>query len=134
MIKNIRAFLEEKGIQYELPDQTLVKFSLDGLNFLFQYREEDDPQFIRILLPRVENVNGNEADVFKRMIDVSSSIKVVKSIVSNNEVWLAAEQFMSSTDNIAQVFDRMISVLRLAYNHYASIAASNKIMLDDETV
>lgn len=128
MIQKFITFLTEKGIQFDSPDETLVKFSFDGLNFLFQYRKEDDPQFIRLLLPRIEDLKGDDSDiaVFKRMIDVSSSIKSVKSIVSNGEVWLTCEEFQSSTENINQVFERMMAVLRLAYNHYASVAAKNQ--------
>ena len=128
MITKFITFLTEKGIQFDTPDETLVKFSSDGLNFLFQYRKEDDPQYIRLLLPRIEDLKGDASDiaVFKRMIDVSSSIKSVKSIVSNGEVWLTCEEFLSSTENINQVFERMMAVLRLAYNHYASAAAKNQ--------
>lgn len=122
MINSFIAFLTDKGIQYETPDNTLVKFSLDGLNFLFQYRAEDDPQFIRLLLPKVEDVAQNESVVFNRMIDIASSIKLVKSVIINNEVWLSAEQFMASKENINQIFERMINILKLAYHHYASAA------------
>jgi len=126
MIDSFIAFLKDKGIQYDVIDNTVIKFSSDGLNFLFQYRKDDDPQFVRLMLPRVEDVNGVESDVFKRMIDVSSSIKAVKSIVVNGEVWLTCEEFLSSTEKINQVFERMMAVLRLAYNHYASAAAKNQ--------
>ncbi len=122
MINKFIAFLTEKGIQFDTPDETLVKFSSDGLNFLFQYRSEDDSQFVRLLLPKIEDVKKNDAEVLKRMIDVSSSIKVVKSIIINNEVWLSAEQFMTSKENINQAFDRMIEIMKLAYKHYASAA------------
>lgn len=124
MINSIISYLKERGIRYETPDKTLVEFSLDGLNFLFQYREEEDPRFIRLLLPKVEDVKENENDVFKRMIDVTSSIKAVKCVIINSEVWLSVEQFFSSTDNITLVLERMINVLKIAYNQYASIASS----------
>lgn len=126
MIDSFIAFLKDKGIQYDVIDNTVIKFSSDGLNFLFQYRKDDDPQFVRLMLPRVEDINGVESNVFKRMIDVSSSIKAVKSIVANGEVWLTCEEFLSSTEKINQVFGRMMAVLRLAYNHYASAAAKNQ--------
>lgn len=110
MITKFLTFLTEKGILFDTPDETIVKFSSNGLNFLFQYRKEDDPQFIRLLLPRIEDVKGDASDntVFKRMIDVSSSIKSVKCIVSNGEVWLTCEEFLASTENINQVFERMM--------------------------
>lgn len=129
MITKFMAFLTEKGIQFDTPDDTLVKFSSDGLNFLFQYRKKDDPQFIRLLLPRIEDLKGNDNDkaVFKRMIDVSSSIKTVKCIVSNGEVWITSEEFLSSTENVSQVYERMMAVLKLAYNHYASAASQNQV-------
>ena len=126
MIDSFIAFLKGKGIAFDILDGTLVKFSSDGLNFLFQYRKEDDPQFVRLLLPRIEDVSGAGDELFKRMIDVSSSIKAVKSIVTNGEVWLTCEQFMTSTENIDQVFERMVTVLKLAYNHYASAASQKK--------
>lgn len=125
MINCFIAFLKEKNIPFDTPDRTLVRFSFEGLNYLFQYREDDDPQFIRLVLPRVEDVNGNESDVSKRMIEISSSIKGVKCIITSNEVWLSAEQFMTSKDNISQVFERMIAVLKLAYTYYASAAVKN---------
>lgn len=135
MITKFIAFLTEKGIQFNTPDETLVKFSSDGLNFLFQYRKEDDPQFIRLLLPRIENLKGEASDnaVFKRMIEVSSSIKNVKSIVSNGEVWLTSEEFLSSSENIGQVFERMMTVLKLAYNNYASAAIQNQASLSSSS-
>lgn len=119
MIYSFTTFLKEKGIPYETPDKTLVKFRFEELNYVFQYREEDDPQYIRLLLPKVEEIKGKEIEVCKRMVETSSSIKVVKSVVVNNEVWLSAEQFMTSKDNITQVFERMISVLKHAFTHYA---------------
>ena len=125
MIKSFIAFLNIRGIEYDTPDNTLVKFRLDGLVFLFQFREEDDPRFIRLLLPKIEDFEGNEGIIIKRMIDVTSSIKVVKSVIINNEVWLVAEQFMASNENVNQVFERMIDVLKIAYHHYASAAMNS---------
>lgn len=124
MINSIISYLKERDIRYNTPDTTLVEFSLSGLNFLFQYREEEDPQFIRLMLPKVEGVKENENDVFKRMIDVTSSIKAVKCVIINSEIWLSVEQFVSSTENITHILERMINVLKIAYNQYASIASS----------
>lgn len=132
MINSLITFLKGKGLPFETPDNTLVKFAYEGLNYLFQYREEDDPQFIRMLLPGVEDVNDNESEVCKRMIEVSSSIKGVKSIITNNEVWLSVEQFMTSKENIAPVFERMISALKLAYTNYASAAVKKSQYQSDE--
>lgn len=135
MISKFITFLTEKGIHFDTPDETLVKFSSGGLNFLFQYRKEDDPQFIRLLLPKIEDLKGDDSDIFvlKRMIDVSSSIKTVKSIVSNGEVWLTSEEFVSSSENISHVFERMITVLKLAYNHYASAAVRRQAALSSSS-
>lgn len=124
MYRSFIAFLKNKGIQYDSPDNTLVTFSLDGLNFVFQYREAEDQQFIRLLLPKIEPFEQDRSDVFKRMIDVATSIKLVKSVIINDEVWLSAEQFVVSTENVNLIFERLIDVLKLAYHNYASAAVS----------
>ena len=111
-------YLEKNGLKYALyKESETLSFSLNNLNYLFQWQERD-PNYFRIALPNIENspIDNNRSTIVNQLI---AGFKVAKAItMEDGNLWLVAETFIYSSENIESLFARMIFLLGQIIDEY----------------
>lgn len=113
-------YLRSRGISYSIVNNNILTFQYSNINFLFEYNV-DDSSFFRFIVPDIDNEGTITDDTRKKVCDISASYKVGKClIISNNQVWLTAETFIFSKENVEPMFQRMITLLCQMLEDYRS--------------
>lgn len=122
MLNILKCYLEQTfstSATFVGEGSNILKFSIEGMNFLAFYNKDDDPAYFKIMLPRVEVIlDESKQDIFDKCIKMSSRFKVGKAIILNDAVWLSAEIFLPEKYDGIALFCRMISLLRDMFNQY----------------
>lgn len=86
-------------------------FRYQMLNFLIHWDEEDE-LFLRISLPSIFSCDeNNRADVLEAANKVNLGRKVVKCVITDDDVWIVAEQLMDSDPKFDDFIPRTLSML-----------------------
>lgn len=81
--------------------------------------QDSDPYYFSLILPNIyEFTQAEDLKIRETMDDMTRRYKVAKYYIRNENVWLAAEQFVYSRDNINALFDRLLGLLEEAYNDF----------------
>lgn len=120
MIRAFQNFLDEMNIPSSFVDQqrTMIQFSIGNINYLFQYRAEDDPEYIRIMIPEAGTLDIQNIETLRILYNLTTMFKLGKAYVENNHIWFVVEAFIYDRSNTTMLFQRMISVLRDMFNHF----------------
>lgn len=117
MIETFKNFLSTKGI---IPtcSENLLQFSYKNLNFAL-LTQASDPFYFTLVLPNIYTITSeNEQPTRTIMAELTATYKVAKFFAVNESVWLSAEQFVYSRENINALYDRLLSVLQDAYTEF----------------
>lgn len=122
--KEIGAYLASEGLR---PQDTEFgyMFEYDKLTF-FVFWDDDDDQYLKLALPGIFDVNDNNRDdALVAVNEVNKEWKVIKAVVTDDDVWVAAEQFVDKDPNFSDIVPRTIKILtqgRLSfYDHLKSL-------------
>ena len=120
MIQAFRDYLERQDISSSFinDEHTLLTFDVDDVHYLFYYRRDLDPSYIRIMIPNIASTDINDAQVVTDLFNFSQGYKVGKAIIENNQLWLTAESFVFTQENVDRLFNRLLAVLRDMLNEY----------------
>ena len=114
MIKEtFESFLNENNISYEYVASDIISFSYKDLNFIFAIDTTDD-NYIRMLLPKTTEKENKAKYTTDKLITLNSNLKVVKFEMIDDSVWISAEAFVFSIENITILYQRLIDVLVFA--------------------
>lgn len=112
------SYLNKNGLKYVLyKESETLSFSLNNLNYLFQWQEQD-LNYFRIALPNVDNpqLSTERTGIINQLV---AGYKVAKAITMNDgNLWLVAESFIYSSDNVDKLFARMIYLLGQIFDEY----------------
>ncbi len=109
MLAAFKNYLNFKNIEIQ-EDDSRISFERKGLNYLFLYNRED-PVYFRLILPKVLKITeNNKAQISNSVNLVNQSVKVAKATIIDEDVWISVEQFVYSTENIEDLFDRVFLV------------------------
>ncbi len=117
----MREYLKNSGIKAHEAGNGRLLFSVNGLNFVFDASDKD-PNFLRLALPQI-NREGIQVDNFNQQIhQLNQNYKVAKIVrVSDGTLWIFADAFVYSVDNLDPLFVRLIQVLTDMINEYRTI-------------
>lgn len=106
-------YLADQGLRPK--DQPYgISFNYQMLNYVIRY-DEDDDQFLQIVLPGIFDVNAdNRVDALEAANVVNDQRKVVKCVVLDDTVWVLAEQLLDSTPDYDDILPRAINMLQQA--------------------
>ena len=124
MIQTFQNYLTNRGISSSFLDQTqtLLSFQQNDINFLFSYRRNQDPTYVRLMIPNIGTLDVNNSQEILRLCQLTSQYKVGKFIIEeNNQIWIVAEAFLYIQADHARLLDRLLSVLIDMFNEYRSI-------------
>lgn len=114
MIKEtFESFLNENNISYEYVESDIIAFSYKELNFIFAIDTTDD-NYVRIILPKTTEFKDKAKYTTDILITLNSNLKVVKFEIIDNSVWISAEAFVFSVENIAILYQKLIDILVFA--------------------
>ena len=117
MLNSFRNYLSSSGIEYSHNDD-VISFSRNNLQYIF-ICEISDPYYFRLILPNVFDANSNVDEIHRYINNINLTFKVVKLyITENNSVWISIEQFVYSSENITNLFERSITLLESVFNHF----------------
>lgn len=119
IIHKFQKYLNGKGIQYSFvgTNQTLLQFSCYEINYLFEYDSEADPSFVRILVPRVKQIEADKENLQELHI-LTRNYKVGKAFLVNGQVWFSADAFVYGNADCESLFERLLLVLRDMFEEY----------------
>ena len=114
MIKEtFESFLNENNISYEHVDSDIIAFSYKELNFIFVIDTTDD-NYVRIILPKTTEIKDKAKYTTDKLITLNSNLKVAKFEIIDDSVWISAEAFVFSVENIAILYQKLIDMLVFA--------------------
>ena len=111
-------YLTSRGMEYEITDEVFINFKYKNLNYMFQYYQNNDPCYFRIMLPKINNkqVNNELTDIAK---ELNLNYKAVKTLeFEPGSIWMLLESFVYSMDNIEMLFSRIIETLAIVIQKY----------------
>lgn len=114
----MREFLRKRGIVASDTERGRLSFSVNSLNYIFEFFE-NDPFFFRLWLPKITNKCQAYDNMSNDIQRLNRNFKVAKIIVQeNNELWIVADQFVYSTIQIDYLFERIIQAMGDMINEY----------------
>lgn len=118
--KEVGAYLSSEGLRPQETDFGYV-FEYQNLTFFIIWDDNDD-QYLKIALPGIFNVDDNNRDdALVAVNEVNKEWKVIKSVVTDDEVWVVAEQFVDKDPNLSDLVPRSINILmggRMSFYEY----------------
>ena len=118
MIARFLDFITKKGASNIERKADFLTFKYNNHFYIFSYDPQSDSNFIRLILPDIEPSDTIDESVRKTMIEVSTEYKVIKVVEVEEKVWLSAELFVFSTENIDVLFQRILDLMENALNIY----------------
>lgn len=116
----VGAYLSSEGLRPKETDFGYV-FEYQNLTFFIIWDDKDD-QYLKIALPGIFNVDDNNRDdALVAVNEVNKEWKVIKSVVTDDEVWVVAEQFVDKDPNLSDLVPRTINILmggRMSFYEY----------------
>jgi len=114
-----RKYIQSIDAEEIASDAQSITFKLKDLNYVFYY-EEKDSNYFRIVLPNIFELTEENKDKLTRVInDLNLLYKVVKLIILNDKnVWITADSFVYSRDNIERLFRRLIAVDEMVFYEF----------------
>lgn len=124
--KKVNRILRKEGLMPEKCD--------GGLNFKYQMlhyayrRDEDDDHYITFVVPGIFDVEKDKiVEAFYAINTVNVSIKYVKAVVYDSEVWLSFEHFYDVSTNLEDLVRTAITALYAAYHKFACLLVENEV-------
>lgn len=111
MLTLFQSYLSSIGVNVKEGNDTTISFENNELQYLFMV-DNADPYYFRLLLPNVVSVSEENKSKITQLVTASNAkFKVAKAIILNDNVWISAEQFVYSKDNINDLFNRVLHLL-----------------------
>lgn len=118
--QEVGAYLSSEGLRPQETDFGYV-FEYQNLTFFIIWDDKDD-QYLKIALPGIFNVDDNNRDdALVAVNEVNKEWKVIKSVVTDDEVWVVAEQFVDKDPKLSDLVPRTINILmggRMSFYEY----------------
>lgn len=109
--EDIKAWLASEGFQPEDRDFG-VFFRYQMSNVYIEYDEEDDKQFLRVILPCIYEMDENNAfEVLTAANVVDRDRKVIKCFVVDEDVHVAAELLIDDTPVLGDIIPRALGMV-----------------------
>lgn len=112
MKEKFENFLKQKTITSEDIGENTLAFQNGNLHYAFQW---DDDAYFRIILPNIDKSNDNTLRIAR---EIERDFKVVKIIEVNDDLWIVAESFVASTENLDSLFEILLNLTQAVFNHY----------------
>lgn len=106
----VENWLREQGFRCERDSDGDLRFRYEGAN-LFCCKDDDDPRFLRILMPGIYSADGNRMKVLEAISNISRDYKAVKAFLLGDNLCLSIEMFIDTTPDIDDFIERCLKIL-----------------------
>ena len=106
----VENWLKDQGFRSERDSDGDLRFRYEGVN-LFCGKDDNDKQFLRIIMPGIYKVDGDRTRVLEAINTISRDIKAIKAFLVEDHLWLAIEMFIDSTPDIDDFIERCLDIL-----------------------
>ncbi len=114
----VRRYVEQHGYRVETFAEGIFRFRYQ-LNSVHAVTSEDDPQFLVLTLPGVEQVFAeSRAEVVERCQMMTARCKLVKAYVVKDHVSLSVEFYYKDEDDFDALFAQALTTLVAARGQY----------------
>lgn len=114
-------FLKKSGIQANEVGNGRLFFSVNKLNFIFE-ANDNDPHFLRLALPQINRQDVQVKTLEQQIFQLNRNYKVSKIVRdTDNSLFILADAFIYSIDNIEPLFVRLIQASTDMINDYRKI-------------
>ncbi len=111
MLTLFQSYLSSIGVKAKEESDIFISFENNGLQYLF-LTDNTDPYYFRLILPNIASISEENRSKITQVVNASNSkFKVAKTIILEDKVWVSAEQFVYSNDNINDLFNRSLQLL-----------------------
>lgn len=112
-------FLKQQGFLPQVePDDGSITFKFQMANFVYVNNDEDE-DFFQLLMPAIYDVTeDNREMVFEIANRINTSIKVVKTCIVNDTVWLFFEILLDQSPEVDRILPRALQILQGARQHF----------------
>lgn len=107
----VKEYLANEGFRYDIDEDGDVHFKYEGTNLFFT-ADPDDPQFFRIIMPNIYELENNRVKVLEAINTVVRDMKVLKAFLIEDRLWLSVEIFIDSTPEVDDFFQRCVGLLK----------------------
>jgi hypothetical protein len=110
IIDELMEYLANDGLRPQKEDFGIF-FRYQMLNFAV-FWDEDDDHFLRISIPNIFDVDeNNRIDALTVSNIINMERKVVKALVTNDSVWISAEQLLDQNPVYSDIVPRTLGML-----------------------
>ena len=106
----VENWLKSQGFRSERDSDGGLRFRYEGVN-LFCSKDDNDKQFLRIIMPGIYKVDGDRTRVLEAVNTISRDIKAIKAFLVEDYLWLAIEMFIDSTPDIDDFIERCLDIM-----------------------
>ena len=106
----VENWLKDQGFRSERDSDGDLRFRYEGVN-LFCSKDDNDKQFLRIIMPGIYKVDGDRTRVLDAISTISRDIKAIKAFLVEDHLWLAIEMFIDSTPDIDDFIERCLDIM-----------------------
>lgn len=111
-------WLRDQGFRCERDDEGNLRFRYQG-KYMFCNKDDDDPNFLRIILLGVYEVEDNRMKVLEAVNTVTCNLKAIKAFIAGDYVYLSIEMFLDSTPDLNDYIERCLDILIMGYTKFA---------------
>lgn len=118
--KKVCKILKKEGL---MPKKygTGISFKFQMLNYAYR-RDPDDGQFVTFIIPSIFEVKKEQiVEAFYAINTINASLKYVKAVVYDAEVWLTFEHFFDESIDLSELVRTAIAALYAAYHKFVSL-------------
>lgn len=105
-------YLEKKNIKCESIGSNTLVFQNGNLHYAFQWEDEI---YFRIILP---NIDKSDEETLRIAREIERDFKVVKIIDVNDVLWIVAESYVASSENLDNLFEILLNLTQVVFNYY----------------
>lgn len=105
-------FLRKQGFCPEVDsDNGNIVFRYQMATFVYVNNDEDE-EFFQLLMPGIYDVSEDNRDVVLETANkINTSIKVIKTCVINDNVWLFFENLLDQSPEVDSIIPRALDIL-----------------------
>lgn len=117
--ERVLQFLKQQGFCPEIdPDNGNIVFKYQMRTFIYINNDEDE-DFFQLALPGIMDVTEDNRDlVLEACNKTNFSIKVIKSCIPRNDVWVFFEILLDSSPEVQDIIPRALAILQGAQQQF----------------
>lgn len=112
-------FLRQQGFCPEVDKENgniLFKYQMANLLFI---NNDEDKEYFQLIMPRIYDVTDDNRNLVLEVANkVNDNIKIVKTCVVDDSVWLFFENLLDHTPEVGDIIPRALDILKGAHRYF----------------